>query len=194
MVTVEARPHEISGGGIVPLVLEELSAQNARMWYALYTLPQNERSVARHLDIRQVESFLPTYESTHVWKNRQRVKIALPLFPSYLFVRIGREERSKVLQAPGALRIVGSSRGPLPIPENEIDFLRSDFCGRRVEPFRELVVGKKVRIKYGPMQGISGVLVQKRNNLRFVLTLELINQHAAVEVDADELEVVPDKR
>ncbi|MFZ0304501.1 MAG: hypothetical protein WAL75_17550 [Terracidiphilus sp.] len=39
------------------------------------------------------------------------------------------------------------------------------------------------------MQGIEGTLVRKKSSLRFVLTLELINQHVAVEVDADELEL-----
>ena len=155
-------------------------------------MPQSERSVARYLDFRQIESFLPTYESTHIWKNRQRVKVSLPLFPSYLFVRMCAGERSQVLGSPGALRIIGFCGGAIAIPDNEIDFLRSDFCRRRVEPYRELVVGKRVRIKYGPMQGVRGVLVEKRNNLRFVLTLELINQHAAVEVDASELEIASD--
>ena len=97
-----------------------------------------------------------------------------------------------MLGSPGALRIIGFCGGAIAIPDNEIDFLRSDFCRRRVEPYRELVVGKRVRIKYGPMQGVRGVLVEKRNNLRFVLTLELINQHAAVEVDASELEIASD--
>jgi NADH:ubiquinone oxidoreductase subunit K len=49
-----------------------------------------------------------------------------------------------------------------------------------------------VRIKDGPMQGVQGVLVQKRNSLRFVLSIEMINQCAAVEVAADELESVAD--
>ena len=78
------------------------------MWYAVYTLPNNEKSLVKHLNIRQIESFLPTWESTRNWKNRQRVKIVQPLFPSYLFVRIRDMERSKVLQSPGALRIIGN--------------------------------------------------------------------------------------
>jgi len=41
------------------------------------------------------------------------------------------------------------------------------------------------------MQGLEGVLVRKKNSLRFVLTLDLINQSAAVEVAAEELEPVP---
>jgi hypothetical protein len=71
-------------------------------------------------------------------------------------------------------------------------FLRSGFCRRRVEPYRELVIGRKVRIRNGPMQGVQGVLVQKGNSLRFVLKIEMINQCAAVEVAADELEAVLD--
>ncbi|WP_348262412.1 UpxY family transcription antiterminator [Telmatobacter sp. DSM 110680] len=159
-------------------------------WFAVYTMPQTERSVIRHLDARQIESFLPTYETMSLWKNRQRVKIIRPLFPSYVFVRICAQDRGSVLGSPGALRIVGNCQGPLPVPETEIEFLRSDFCRSHVEPFYDLVIGKKVRIKAGPMQGVQGTLIQKKSGLRFVLTIALINQNAALEVRADDLEPV----
>ena len=159
-----------------------------RRWYAVFTVPQNEKSVIRHLDLRNIDSFLPTYETVRVWKNRQRVKTILPLFPSYLFVHIEYWERIRVLQTPGILRIVGNGRQYISLPETEVEFLRSGFHGRKAEPYRELVVGEKVRIKTGVMQGIEGVLVRKSCSLRFVLTLNLINQHAAVEIDADALE------
>ncbi len=164
--------------------------QSERKWYAIYTMPHNERTVSNYLIVRQVESFFPVYESTHVWKNRQRVKIAQPLFPSYLFVRIHADDRSLVLRSPGVLRIVGNPRGACPVPDAEIEFLRSDFCRGRIEPYRELVIGEMVRIKSGPLQGLQGVLVKKKDSLRFVLTIEMINQNAAVEVAAEELERV----
>jgi len=162
------------------------------MWYAVYTMPNSEKSLLKHLTVREIESFLPTWESTRIWKNRQRVKIVQPLFPSYLFVRIQEQERLKVLQSPGALRIIGDCHGPIPISDREIDFLRSDFCRHRIQPYRDLIVGKKVRIKSGLMQGVKGTLVQKRNSMRFVLTIEMINQNAAIEVAGDEIEPVPD--
>lgn len=142
------------------------------------------------LDVQQIESFLPTFETLRVWKNRQRVKVQRPLFPSYLFVRIDPCQRGAVLSVPGVLRIIGNARGPLAVPDREIAFLRSDFCKRRVEPYHDLVVGTKVRIRSGPMEGLEGALVQKKNSLRFVLTVAMINQNAAVEVQADELEAV----
>ena len=161
-----------------------------RKWYAVYTIPRNEKSVIKHLDLRDVESFLPTYETVRIWKNRQHVKTILPLFPTYLFVHINHWERVKVLQSPGVMHIVGNGRQYVPLEDAEVGFLLSGCHGKKLEPYRELLVGEKVRIKSGVMQGIDGTLVRKNNSLRFVLTLNLINQHAAVEVDADALESI----
>jgi transcription antitermination factor NusG len=169
---------------------ETVDAANGRNWYAVFTVPRNEKSIVKHLDQREIESFLPTYETVRVWKNRQRTKVILPLFPTYLFVRISCRERAKVLQSPGVLHIVGNGRASIPLPDPEIEFLRSGFRGQKIEPYRELVIGERVRIKSGVMQGVQGTLVRKSGSARFVLTLELINQHAAIQVDAEDLEPV----
>ena len=162
----------------------------SRHWYAVFIVPQNEKSVVKHLGVREIESFCPTYETFRVWKNRQRMKLSLPLFPGYLFVHIHPRERNKVLQSPGVLQIVGKKREYLPLPDSEIEFLRSGVCHQKIEPYRELVIGDKVRIKRGVMQGVQGTLVRRGSNMRFVLTLELINQHAAIQVDAEDLETI----
>jgi transcription antitermination factor NusG len=161
-----------------------------RRWFAVFTIPQNEKSVVKHLDIREIEAFLPTYETVRVWKNRQRVRTVLPLFPTYLFVRINGRERVRVLESPGVLQIVGNGKESASLLDSEIALLRSGLGGQPVEPYRELVVGEKVRIKSGIMQGVEGTLVRKSSKVRFVLTLGLINQHAAVEVDPELLEPV----
>lgn len=177
-------------GDHVSLNQEFKGAASDRNWYAVFAVPRNEKSVVKHLDMRGIESFLPTYETVRVWKNRQRMKISLPLFPTYLFVHINSRERIKVLRSPGVIRIVGNSRQPVPLPESVIEFLRSDFCRQRIEPYHELVIGEKVRIKGGVMQGVKGTLVRRSSSMRFVLTLELINQHAAIQVNAEDLETV----
>lgn len=170
--------------------MEITDSTRNRSWYAVFTVPQNEKSVVRHLGIREIESFLPTYEVDRVWKNRQRVKIILPLFPTYVFVHINSTERVKVLQSPGVLRIVGNGKGSVSLPDSEVEFLRSGCCRQGIEPYRDLVVGKRVRIKSGAMQGVQGTLVRKSSGMRFVLTIELINQHAAIQVGAEDLEPV----
>lgn len=170
------------------LIPETTASTHDRKWYAVFTVPQHEKSALKHLDQREIESFLPTYEKVRIWKNRQRIKLTLPLFPTYLFVHINFRERTKVLQSPGVLQIVGNRRESLPLQDSEMEFLRSGFCRERIEPYCDLVIGEKVRVKRGMMQGLQGTLVRKSDSLRFVLTLELINQHAAIHVDAEDLE------
>jgi len=104
---------------------------------------------------------------------------------------MGLANRWRVLDSPGVVSIVGNSNGPTPIASEEIEFLRSDFCKSKAEPYSEVSMGERVRIKYGPMSGVEGVLVRKKGALRFVLNLELINCCAAVEVDAKDVEPIP---
>ncbi len=159
-----------------------------RDWFAAFTAPHSERSVVRHLNACDLESFLPTFETTHVWKNRQKKRIIQPIFPSYVFVHVRNAERRSLFRAPGILRLVGGAQGPIPIPSSEIDFLRSAASENRLEPFTDIVLGERVRIICGPMQGVEGTLVRKKNGLRFVVSISLINQLAALEVGAEEVE------
>jgi transcription antitermination factor NusG len=151
-------------------------------------VPQNEKSVVRHLGLREIESFLPAYETVRVWKNRQRVKTTLPLFPTYLFVHINTRERVRVLESPGVLQIVGNGRDGIPVANAEIDILRASVTARIAEPYRDLVVGEKVRVRSGVLQGVQGTLVRRAGGDRFVLSFESINQHAAIQVGAEDLE------
>jgi transcription antitermination factor NusG len=157
-------------------------------WYAAYTTPRHEKMVARHLQTRHIESFLPLYDSVRRWKNGCRVPVAEPLFPSYIFVHIARRESVKVLQVPGVISIVSAGREPSALPASEIESLRSSIPKRKFEPHPYLAAGEKVRIRSGSLEGLVGVLVRRKNDLRVVLTLDLIRQSVAVEIDIDEIE------
>lgn len=172
--------------------LFSLPGHDQPRWYAAFTLPQNEKAVARRLCHAGIETFLPTYECLRVWKNRQRRTLVLPLFPTYVFVRIPAHERARVLQVPGVVYIVGNARGPLPLPDAEVELLQSEKYRGRLEPYSDLVIGQKVRVRGGVLQGVEGVLVRKSQRLRFVLRLALIHQHASIEVQAEDLEPIAD--
>jgi len=144
--------------------------------------------VARHLTGRHIESFLPLYTTVRRWKNGCRLPVDKPLFPGYIFVHIARRESVKVLQVPGVVSIVGAGREPSPLPNAEIESLRSALPLLPIEPHPYLVAGEKVRIRSGSLAGMIGVLVRKKNDLRVVLTLDLIQQSVAVEIDADQIE------
>lgn len=159
-------------------------------WFAAYTSSRHEKSVALHFAEREIEAFLPLYATRHRWKNRCEVIVELPLFPNYVFVRTTERARVRILEVPGVLALVGARRTPAPLPDFEIETLRSGVGVRRIEPHPYLVIGKRVRIKAGPMMGMEGVLVRKKNNFRVVLALDVIMRSVAVEVDAEDLEPV----
>lgn len=177
-------------GAIETAGASQMEITDDRKWFAVFTLPQNEKSVARQLAMREVEAFLPTYETVKLWKNRQRVRTVLPLFPTYLFVHISHRQRTRVLESPGVVHIVGNSREHIPVPDSTIELLRAGVENRSLQPFRDLAVGKRVRIRNGSMEGVQGILVRQGNGLRFILVLDMINQCAAVEVDAEDLEPI----
>ncbi len=170
---------------------EDVHASGGRLcprWFAVFTSSHHEKRVLEHLRKRQIESFLPLYPTVRRRANRCKVTLELPLFPNYLFVQIGRSERARVLAVPGVLSIVGRGREPAPLPDFEVESLRSGLQLRKVEPHPYLTVGERARIKAGALAGLEGVLLRKKNGLRVVLTLDQIMQSVAVEVDADDLE------
>jgi transcription antitermination factor NusG len=159
-------------------------------WYAAYTTSRHEKHIAELLAERGIETFLPLYRTVRQWKKSSPTLLELPLFPCYLFVRIRRSARGSVLSMPGVLSIVGSPKEPWPLPQFEIEALRFGAQMGKVEPHPYLKVGERVRITAGPMAGAEGILVRKKNEFRFVLTLDAIMRSVAVEVDASDLEPV----
>ena len=161
----------------------------ARVWLAAYTTPRHEKSVVRHLEVREVEHFLPLYKSVRKWRNGCRVEVEFPVFPNYVFVRLDRRQSNRVLETPGVIAFAGSPKLPLPVSDCEINWLRNELPLRKFEPHPYLVLGSRVRIKSGPLAGMSGVLTRKKSGLRVVLSIDLIRQSVAVEVDINELEI-----
>ncbi|HWZ51834.1 MAG TPA: UpxY family transcription antiterminator [Granulicella sp.] len=164
------------------------SADSTPQWFAVYTTPRHEKNVSELLAQRCIEAFLPLYRTGRQWKKSCPVVLELPLFPTYVFVRIVRHARATVLGLPGVLAIVGSPREPWPLPDLEMEALRRGLALHKAEPHPYLRVGDRVRIKAGVMTGVEGVLIRKKNEFRVVLSLDTIMQSIAVEVDADDLE------
>jgi transcription antitermination factor NusG len=158
------------------------------VWLAAYTTPRHEKSVVRHLEVREVEYFLPLYKVERKWKNGCKVQVEFPIFPNYVFVHVNRRMSHRVLDAPGVLAFAGSGRHPVSVPDSEIDWLRNELPLRKFEPHPYLVIGSRVRIKSGPLAGMNGVLTRKKSGLRVVLSIDLIRQSVAVEVGMDEIE------
>jgi len=167
---------------------EVIGVDKKAEWFVLRTHPRHEKCVAERARGRQVESFLPLYRSVRYWKDRRK-ELELPLFPGYVFVRTSLAARRPILQVPGVLDFITFHGQPTPVPDGEIDALRRSVTGTAaVEPFSYLTTGRRVRVRGGPLAGVTGILVAKKRRFRVVLSIALIQQSVAVEVDACDLE------
>lgn len=159
-------------------------------WWALYTRHQHEKAVADMLAAKGFEVFLPLYESMRRWKDRNK-KLSLPLFPCYVFVRGGLNRRLQVVTTPGVHMVLTHGENVAIIPQAEIDAIRATVEGPfQAEPHPFLKCGERVRVKHGPLLGVEGILVRKKNLCRLVLSVNMVAQSIAVEIDASDVEPV----
>lgn len=157
---------------------------SASHWYVAQTCAHHERRVSQQLGQREIENFLPLYQRISQWKDR-RVRLEVPLFAGYVFVRLELCRRLRVLEVPGVARLVGFGGSPAALPDDEIASIQNSLKLRlRAEPCPYLAIGQRVRIHRGPLQGVEGILVRRKNLLRLVLSVGLIQRSMAVEVDA----------
>lgn len=159
-------------------------------WYALYTRHQHEKTVDQLLTNKGFNTFLPLYATSHNWKDRTK-SLSLPLFPCYVFLKGGIERRLQILTTPGVYGLVSSAGQPAAIPEVEIEAIRRVVeSGARVEAHPYLKCGNWVRVRSGPLTGIEGILVRKKNISRLVLSVEILGTAAAIEVAALQVEAI----
>ena len=153
-------------------------------WNVLHTRYQHERQVEAMLDAKGFETFLPTYDTFHKWKDRTK-KISEALFPGYLFIADVTERKLQVMNTPGVCAIVSVAGTPATIPEHEIEAIRKCVSDAgKVEPYPYLQGGDVVRVQNGPLSGVEGILVRKKDSCRLVVSVEILGRAAAVEIDA----------
>lgn len=158
---------------------------SADRWYALWVRSRHEQTVVAQLSARKHEVFLPLYTARHKWADRWKT-LSLPLFPGYVFCKFDPAKRSSVLTASGVIDIVRIGTELAPIDHSEIRAVQSIVKSSLLtEPYPHLVKGQKVTVSGGPLNEVPGTLVEVRNSLRLVVSIELLNRSVSVEVDRE---------
>jgi transcription antitermination factor NusG len=173
------------GATEIPCSAEFLAPQ----WYVLFVRSNQEKRVAHSLDRRGVEHFLPCYSSLRHWKDR-RIRLEMPLFPGYVFIRLPFVERLLALTVANVISVVGRKDSPAVISSDEIAWIRCGLAHGQAEPHEYLQVGQRVMITSGPLSGMQGVLTRKTNGARVVVSLDSIARAFMVEVDESSIKVL----
>jgi transcription antitermination factor NusG len=159
-------------------------------WYAIYTCPRHEKRVAEQVEQRSLSCFLPLYRSVRRWKDRRK-ELELVLFPGYVFVRMALASKLLVLRLPGVVRLVSFNGQPVTLPTAEVEALQTRWStDLKAEPHPYLRAGDRVRVHNGPLRGLEGIIVRRKDCCRVIFSIDLIMRSVAVEVDEADLEAL----
>ena len=158
------------------------------LWFVAHTRPRCEKKLVQYCQRDHLSATLPTYQAAHKYR-RKTVVFNKPLFPGYVFLHISSEQRGKVLQSDCVANLLEVIDQQLFLHQlSEILLALNSGLEIRLAP--AIGEGMRVKIKYGPLQGIDGWVEKRYGMSTVLLRLDFIGQAAAVKVEATDLELI----
>lgn len=166
------------------------AVQTFGRWYAVQTKARHEKVVEYRLKERGLPTFLPLMTEVHRWSDRQKV-VEAPLFGCYVFVKIlpTNAYRLRALRVDGVFRLVGNTSEGTPIPDEQIESLRSLVESKAPWSHHDfLKVGQRVRVRSGALDGMEGILMSRNGDRTLVISVDAIQRSLAVRVEGYDVE------
>ena len=157
-------------------------------WWVAHTKSRQEKAFAHELAGKGISYFLPLVEKVTIIRGR-KFRPLLPLFPGYVFACGDAESR---------LQMFGGNRIARTIPVVDQSRLVGELtqiqkaleAEATFDPWPYLREGRRCRVTAGPFIGIEGLITRRKDITRLVLTIDLLGQSVALEIDASLLEPV----
>lgn len=142
-------------------------------WYVVYTKPKWEKKVAEQLLQKGIECYCPLISQIKQWSDRKK-KVEVPLFNSYVFVRLNEADRNLVFQSSGVVRYLFWLGKPAIVRDEEIDTIKKWLSApdQYEISVSSLQVGDKVVLESGPFKSHEAVVREVNRNDNYVLLLE----------------------
>lgn len=145
-----------------PLPSKKETSEKA--WMVIYTRSKWEKKVDRLLKEKGVESFCPLVRTNRKWADRNML-VELPLFTSYLFVRISSSEQSLVRETMGVINFIYYSGRPAVVDNCDIERIRAivgKYKDVETVSIRELSTGDRIKITQGALANLEGEVIEVR--------------------------------
>ncbi len=141
-------------------------------WYVVYTKPKWEKKVAERLNEIGVVTYCPLIKKTSQWSDRKKT-ISVPLFNSYIFVKIEDKFRNRVFEIPGAVRYLFWLGKPATVRNEEIETIQKWLSTPATYEVTldQWKKGDKIVLESGPFISQSAIIQEVKQN-HYILILE----------------------
>ena len=171
------------------LDLPGIGEDSEMQWWAVHTLPRQEKSLSRKLRIRGIRHYLPqAVRKSKSPAGRVRASF-VPLFAGYVFLYGTEQERLQSLESGCIAKMlpVGDGRR-LTADLRQIQKLIAANVQFAFEP--RLEPGMAVRVRSGPFQGFEGQVLKRHSGDRLLVIVNYLQQGISVALDDCQLEKI----
>ncbi len=158
------------------------------LWVVAHTRPRREKKLVEHCARHGFAVTLPCYDAAHKYRGKT-VVFRKPLFPGYVFLQLQKEHFSGVRQSDNVANLLEVfDQETFARQLQEILAALESKLEVRLAP--SIGEGTRVKIRSGPLQGVEGWVEKRQGMSTVLLRLDFINQAAAVQIAADQLELI----
>ena len=151
-------------------------------------MPAIEKALAWMLLRKGIGYFLPLAEKTTVRKGR-KYKSLLPLFSGYVFFCGSQDDRYTALTSNRIAQVIEVVDQDALV--GELGQIHLALCsGLPVDRHPYLKSGDRCRVVAGPLAGVEGYVVTKKNMCQVVLQVAILGQGASAEIEGDLVEPI----
>ena len=151
-------------------------------WYLVYTKPNREKVLLRHLLAMEIPFYCPIVKKTWRTKNSRLRHSFVPLFTNYAFVCASDDQRYQAMTT-NCIRAIS--------PVDDTDGLKNDLsnlerlinAGSPVTLEEKLEAGTRVRVRAGHFSGCEGTIIERRGSRRLLVAVNFLQQGASVELE-----------
>lgn len=156
-------------------------------WYLIQTKPRLESVALESLSNQRYECYLPMLRAEKLIKSKVEV-VKVPLFPRYLFIKLGLNFSSMswgpIRSTRGVSQLVKFGSTPAKVPTELINLMlaREIEDTSKIRPLYK--PGQSVKILSGPFLGFESVYRGMDPQMRVIVLLDLMNKSFEVKLEA----------
>jgi transcriptional antiterminator RfaH len=136
-----------------------------KRWLVVYTRSRWEKKVHNLLIQQGIESYCPLKQVQNQWSDRKK-DVSIPLFTSYVFVRVNAQEQTPVLYTQGVYGYVNYMSKPAVVRDSVIEEIKENLITYKnveIVDLQSLAVGDRVRVKQGVFNNQIGEILRVQN-------------------------------